>query len=304
MIPLDSKEKVLIYGVGLMGASLALSLKSLKPEWELLGVVKSTESKDICLRQKLLDRVYTEEEFLYLTPKIWEDLNWIIFGTPVHLIKKLVYQIPIQTKAIITDLGSTKESIVHACENYFSKSEHHYVSSHPMCGSENSGPEHAIPNLFQGKLCIITPLPHSSTHAIQKITQFWKDLGMVVYSMDAVEHDRVLAYLSHAPHILSSLMALWATKFVGKENSYSPMPIMGGGFRDMLRIAGSNPTMWSSILQENKKFIIDSLVSFQEELNSTIQMLQENNPSQWEKFFNDAKKAKNDLLKKENLENL
>jgi len=293
-------SKILIYGVGLMGSSLAIDIRKADSKVHLTGIVRSLKSKKICESLKVFDHLFTEEEFLKQSERIWNQFDFVIIGTSVSAVKSIVRRIPHSCRAVLTDMGSTKQTIIDAVESHYSgRGFHNYVSSHPMCGSENAGPENAIPDLYRDKLCIITPLPSSDSDSVQKVMQFWKDLGMITYSMAGTEHDRVLAVLSHSPHILSSVLVIWAEKEVGKENQLSPRPIMGGGFRDMARIAGSNPEMWQSIVGENQDFILKSLKSFQDHLQATIECIETGNPELWKHFFHSAFLCKKNLFRDE-----
>jgi prephenate dehydrogenase len=287
-------SKILIYGVGLMGSSLAISLRTLDPNLKLYGIVRSLKSKESLISKNIFDQVVLEEEFL--KNPFWNEVDLIIFGTPVDKIAEQIHFIPKNIKAIITDMGSTKQNIAEQVIVAFGDN-HKYISSHPLCGSELTGHENAIPNLYKNKLCILTPIKGSDNLSLVKIQKFWESIGMSCYQMDAENHDRVLAYLSHTPHILSSMMVIWADKHISKENSQSPMPIMGGGFRDMARIAGSNPEMWKAIIQENRNSILNSLNEFRDELNSVIEMMNEGNNEVWKNYFEIASIKKRSLLR-------
>ncbi len=292
-------SKILIYGVGLMGSSLAISLRNLDSNIKLYGIVRSLKSKDSLISRNIFDQVFLEEEFL--KNPIWNELDLILFGTPVDKIAQQIHFIPKDLPVTVTDMGSTKKNIAEQVIVAFGNN-HKYISSHPLCGSELTGHENAIPNLYKNKLCIITPIKGSDHQSLIKIQEFWEAIGMSCYQMDAENHDRVLAYLSHTPHIISSMMVTWADKHTSIENSQAPMPIMGGGFRDMARIAGSNPEMWKAILQENRFSILNSLNEFRDELNLVINIMEEGNPDAWEKYFEIAAFKKRTLLRLESKE--
>lgn len=287
-------KKILIYGVGLMGSSLALALRKLDKDIQLYGVVRSTKSKEVISRMGIFHSVNIENEFL--SKPNWSDLDLIIFGTPVDTLEALISNLPHGLNAVLTDMGSTKYAIDVSVKKLLG-SKHKYISSHPMCGSELSGPENAIENLYSNKLCILTPIEGSDKESLLKIENFWKSIGMLCYQMDSKTHDETLSYLSHSPHILSSLMVIWAERMAGEVNRQSPMPIMGGGFRDMARIAGSNPEMWKAILSENRKPILNSLIEFQNELNSAIELLKSGEQKDFQNLFELAALKKKSLLK-------
>lgn len=290
-------QNILIYGVGLMGGSLSLALRKVDAGCRIDGLVRSRNSQLASEKLGSLNKVYLEEEFLEEeTSGKWDQYDIIIFGTPVHLIKKQISYIPIESSTVLTDMGSTKATILSAVESHFSRrSEHNYVSSHPMCGSENAGPSFAIDGLFVNKLCILSPLAHSNQEVIGRLEKFWSSIGMITHRMNGADHDRVLAYLSHSPHIISALLVNWAKESVGKDNSSSPQPIMGGGFRDMVRIAGSNPEMWQAILSENRTEITRSLYGFKDTLISAIQLLETGSSEEIFNFFVKAAQDKKEL---------
>jgi prephenate dehydrogenase len=142
---------------------------------------------------------------------------------------------------------------------------------------------------------------HTTPEAVEKITSFWKELGSHTVEIPPEDHDTILAYLSHSPHILSSLMVNWADNLdlIQKYNKHSPLPLSGGGFRDMSRIAGSNPEMWEAIIATNKNAICQSLKQFNKDLEVLIDKLE--NPEFtvgfWKQYFQNSKKARDRILK-------
>lgn len=289
---------IVIYGVGLMGGSLAKTIRRLDPSVRLKGIVRIPNSREDVMRLGLVDECWTEDEWFGgkgYSQCMEGDL--LVFGTPVHRIKEQIARLPLDARFHITDMGSTKKNIVDSVSVHFNKRlVHNYVSSHPMCGSELAGPENALDGLYHGKLCILTPIGGSSSESLESVGGFWKSIGMTTHTMDGENHDRVLAYLSHGPHILSSLMVDWAQSAVGDENSRSPQPIMGGGFRDMARIAGSNPEMWQAILSENRIHILESMRKFSGHLDSVIRMLEMSDKESFAEFFHNADRNKSLLM--------
>ncbi|RHX87254.1 prephenate dehydrogenase [Leptospira stimsonii] len=292
-------SNILIYGLGLMGASLSLALKKKGVSINVTGVVSSLKSKKLGELLKSADTVLTSEEFH--SSKQWKDYDFIIFGVPVDLTVKLISELPLDYSGIITDVGSTKKEIIHAVEARF-QSSHNYVSSHPMCGSEESGLESANVSLYEGRLCILTSPKNARPETKEKLEFFWRSIGMDVIEIPAVEHDSILSYLSHSPHILSSIMSDWAAnqKIVKQYTDLSPIPLNGGGFRDMTRIAGSNPKMWAAIFNSNQEEIYRSLLDFRDRLDIILEKLNPKNtlnPQEWEKFMETSRKSRDYILK-------
>ncbi|MDF3822042.1 prephenate dehydrogenase/arogenate dehydrogenase family protein [Leptospira sp. 96542] len=261
-------DSVLIYGMGLMGGSLALSIQNQFPDTKISAVVRSSKSKMEIKNRNLANEVFLSDEFL--NSRSWFEYDLVIFATPVHTILETIKTIPVsgEGNTIFIDLGSTKQTIVANVKVHFSDFSHNYVSTHPMCGSEHVGPESAIADLYKNKLCILTRIPGVRQSAFEFVEFFWSKIGAWTTEMDADKHDETLAYVSHLPHILSSLLVFVAgsNEVTISEVKKNPRPITGGGFRDMSRIAGSNPEMWISIFQENQNYIYQSLDRITEEL--------------------------------------
>lgn len=269
--------RVLIYGMGLMGGSLALSLRKKFPDVLITAVVRSEKSKTTILSKDLANEVYLLPEFL--SPD-WTHYDLVVFSTPVESILQIIPTLPKSGNTIFMDLGSTKETIVSAVERYFGNETHHYISTHPMCGSEQAGPEAAVPDLYVDKLCILTSPKAASNASLEWVRVFWESIGSWTMEMDSKSHDESLANLSHLPHVISTILVnvAGANATTMREVMGIPKPITGGGFRDMSRIAGSNPDMWISIFKENKEFLRQSIDDFIHQLTEFRDLLKPVHP--------------------------
>lgn len=263
----------LIYGFGLMGGSLALAVRNAYPNSKITGIVRSERSKEEGIRLKLADDFYLESEFL--NQRKFSDFDFVVFGLPVTRLVELIPSLKDFPDTVFTDLGSTKYSIIDSVNNYLGES-HSYVSSHPMCGSEESGLAKSIPNLYVDKITFISRCKNSRSIAIDSVLGFWKKLGSWVIEVEPELHDEVLSYVSHLPHIISTLLVTTSiqNKSVSNLVKDSSRAITGGGFRDMSRIAGSNWEMWKSIFEENRRPILESLLSFEKNLKEVIEIFQ------------------------------
>ncbi|XDD53207.1 prephenate dehydrogenase [Leptospira sp. WS4.C2] len=275
--------RVLIYGMGLMGGSLALSLRKKFPDVHITAVVRSEKSKTTILSKDLAHEVYLLSEFL--SPD-WTNYDLVVFSTPVESILQIIPTLPKSGNTIFMDLGSTKETIVSAVERYFGNETHHYISTHPMCGSEQAGPEAAVPDLYVDKLCILTSPKSASNASLEWVRVFWESIGSWTMEMDSKSHDETLANLSHLPHVISTILVNVAgsNATTMREVMGIPKPITGGGFRDMSRIAGSNPDMWISIFKENKDFLYQSIDDFIHQLTEFRDLLKPDHPFDEEKI--------------------
>ncbi|PJZ49080.1 prephenate dehydrogenase [Leptospira saintgironsiae] len=295
-------SRILIYGLGMMGASLSLALRKKNSSAEIVGVVGSTSSKEKGIRLKSADKIFTSDEFSE-SPD-WESYDLIVFGVPVNTTVEVISKLPSGFKGLLTDMGSTKQEIVHAVESVLT-GEHRYISSHPMCGSEESGLEFANVDLYENRLCILTKPKGATDEAYSEIENFWKFLGMSTTEIPAHDHDKILSYVSHVPHLISSLMTnwVWENECVREFTQNSPLPLTGGGFRDMTRIAGSNPKMWSPIFSSNQEEIYKALLDYKDRLDKLLSELSPEKPldlKRWESFMEQSRIDRDAILKKQN----
>jgi len=282
-----------------MGGSLSLALKKYGFDGKVTGLLRSKKSLDEIQNKCITDYLLLEDEFLQ--NNLWSEYDLIVFSLPVDLTCQKIKLLPANYNGMITDLGSTKKEIIESVRNKFQK-PHNYFSSHPMTGSEQSGALFSKEDLYKGKLCILTKDSNTSKEAVVKITNLWKFLECKTIEIPATDHDEILAYLSHSPHILSSLLVNWANKseVVNRYTKNSPLPLSGGGFRDMSRIAGSNPEMWEAIVSTNKEAILNSMINFKQDLEYLIEILSKNPDEQegfWKNYFEISKKSRDYIFK-------
>ncbi|MDE2027631.1 MAG: prephenate dehydrogenase [Candidatus Omnitrophica bacterium] len=239
-------RRVAIVGVGFMGASLGLAVKKKGLAREVIGVGRH----EAALKQAKDLGAIDEWTLDFTKGIIGADL--IILATPVNTILDFIEILGKQHRrnCIITDLGSTKSTIVERAEKVL----HHsvlFVGSHPLVGSEKKGPAHANAQLYEGGVCVMTPTDKTNRLAREKIRQFWVQLGSNVKLMKPQEHDEVLAYISHLPHLLAfALMKAMPDNFL----EYAPQ-----GLKDTTRVAASDPDMWRDIALTNHKPILKAL---------------------------------------------
>jgi prephenate dehydrogenase len=186
----------------------------------------------------------------------------VVIASPVDRILPLVRQVASHLKAgsVVCDVGSVKGEISRQGHEALG-GKAHFVGAHPMAGSEKTGWEHGHADLFEGRTCFVTPVASSPQEAVTRVARFWKDLGAEVVTVDPDKHDEIVAHISHLPQVLaSSLCAFLSTRDPSWRN------YAGGGLRDTTRIAGSDPKLWRSILEENRDEVLRALRSFQDDL--------------------------------------
>lgn len=298
-------SSILIYGLGLMGGSLARDLQRLRREHgfdlRIDGAVRSARSGAIAQETKLVDGVFVGADIAALP---LDDYDLVVLGLPVAGCIELLPRIPAGARAVFTDVGSTKRGLMDAYNRNGFIERFALVGSHPMAGTEHSGPGAAIENLYKGKLVFIfdpaPPLNAAPETAARlagagaMVEELWRLVGANTWKLGPAEHDEALAYLSHTPHILAGLIAGWAARnpTVNRLTSGGPMPLTGGGFKDMVRIAGSNPEMWTEILFTNRDMVLQSLRDFERDLGGVIRMVSQGSPEEWRGFFAGALRNK------------
>ena len=265
-------KKLLIIGCGLIGSSILRGSINKKISKKIFIYEKS--KKNISKIKKINSKVIILKK---LDKKI-SDIDFIILSTPMSQYEKLIPHLNkfLSKKSIITDVGSTKQNILNLKNEKLNKSLD-WILSHPIAGSEVSGPEYGNKNLFLNKWCII--VSDKNKKKIKKVIKFWKKLGSKVILMDPYEHDKIFALTSHLPHLIAYNLIKTAQDFQKKQKK-NVIKFSAGGLRDFSRIAASNEIMWRDIFFNNKKNIINAINIFIRNLNSfkkNIQNLEDKN---------------------------
>jgi prephenate dehydrogenase len=256
---------VAILGAGVLGGSIALSLKRLFPDLEVTVWVRREEA--IAEVRSYGIAASTHLPTCLLTAGI------VILCVPVGSMKSLLedcLNAGLMSGAIVTDVGSVKAKVVRDLEPLAAAHGHVFVGSHPMAGSEKNGMSAASATLFQGASCAVTPGESTPPHALALVIHLWETLGCRVLQLDAVQHDHMVARISHLPHLLSAVLVQAAL-----DNEWNASSLAGGGFRDMSRIAAGPPVMWEEIFRENKEALLDALDDWQHKLDQIRTKLQQ-----------------------------
>ena len=278
-------DRVVILAPGLLGASLALAIK----ERALARVIaiwgRHPQTRAYCAQQTWCDVVCTTPE------EAVKEADFTIVCSPVGIIPSLVSRIAPHLKkgALVSDVGSTKNLIARRCHDAMPTGTR-FVGSHPMAGSEKSGPTHARADLFPGKPCWITPLPESDSEAVETLSTFWKALGMEVVVARPERHDRIVANLSHLPHLLSTALCTYLATQKESESQFA-----GNGLRDTTRIAAGNPLLWQTIIEQNREEILHALDGFMVELKGLRKAIGEGKESEILRFLERGKAYRDHL---------
>ena len=284
-------KKILIIGCGLIGSSLLRSIVDKKIVKKIFIYEKSKSNIIKIKKLKLPCEVISDFK------KIIPNVDLIIFCTPLSEYEKIILKINkyLLPKTIITDVGSSKEKSMELIKKKLKKGIF-WTSSHPIAGSEVSGPEHGVKNLFHNKWCILIKERNTNEKHLRALSKFWKKIGSRVAIMDSKKHDTVFSMTSHLPHLIAYNLVKTATDFE-KQKKYELIKFSAGGLRDFSRIAASNEIMWRDIFFNNQKNIsevidlfIKNLLSFKKDIQS------KNNKSIIKKLIN-TKKVRKKIIK-------
>lgn len=243
-------DKITIIGVGLIGGSLALAMKEHGFAKKIIGVGKSKASLDKALELGLIDEVLPLAEAV-------RQSDFIYVAIPVDATVPVMQQVMdiVDDKQIVADGGSTKYALCDSLKDH--PMRHRFVATHPMWGTEYSGPEAAVKGAFAGRACVICEKEKSDAAAVKKVEMIYQKLGMHIIYMDAGAHDVHAAYVSHISHITSFALANTVLEKEREEDAI--FELAGGGFESTVRLAKSNPAMWAPIFMQNKENVLDVL---------------------------------------------
>ena len=274
-----------VVGVGLIGGSLALSLKRSGLVGQVLGISHDVPSINKALELGIIDEIATFERL--------SRADVIVVATPVSAFESVCSAIKpfLSPQSIVTDVCSTKQRVIEMARRSLGERVGQFLPGHPIAGAETSGPQAAQPFLFEQKQVILTPLQENTSDQIDRLTQMWEACGSTVCSMDAAEHDRLFAAVSHMPHFLS---ALYMYSLLNDSQTDSKLKYAGSGFRDFTRIAAGPPVMWRDIFSSNRDCMLEEITRFQTCLEQARQMLESGNNDAFEAWLTAAAQARRD----------
>jgi len=275
-------HKVTIVGIGLIGGSLGKIIKTKKLAHEVVGVSQRQSTLTAAIKMNAVDKVYTDVK------KAVVQSDFVVLATPISIINSLLMSIGphLKRNCIITDVGSTKVSIVKMAQEYLPPSAF-FVGSHPLAGSEKKGVQNADINLFQKSLCLMTPTDKTHKKSCDKVRRFWIAVGSKVKYLSPEEHDLILAYTSHAPHLIAyALMDIMPKQY---------FPFCGQGLKDTTRIAASTPQVWLDICMANSRNIIQVIDECVSQLSAIRKTISTKETKDLLKLLQEAKEKRDSL---------
>lgn len=271
---------VCIIGLGLIGGSIGLELKTKRFSDRVIGVEKNPAYSKIAIERGLVDEVTKLVEGV-------QQSDLIILAIPVDAILTLLpFVLDYVTHQAVTDVGSTKMSITEQVRNHPKRSN--YVPSHPMAGTEFSGPEAALPGLFNKKVGIICDMSQSNPKSLETITNLYMVLNMRLIFMSSKEHDLHTAYVSHISHLTSFALAL--TVLDKEQNEKNILNLASGGFDSTVRLAASSADMWVPVFDQNRENVVEVMETYIEKMTQFKDLIQ-----------NGETKKVRELIKKANI---
>jgi len=282
-------DKLAVVGVGLIGGSLALALKEAGAVGHVVGVGRGLANLETALKLGVVDSI-TQDLAVGVA-----DADVVFLATPVQSLGTVAEQSMPHLKpgAILTDGGSVKQAVIDAIEPHL-RDDVHFVPGHPIAGTENSGAEAAFATLYNDRRCILTPTKRTANEALECIRSMWQLVGSQVVMMEVDKHDRVLASISHLPHMVAYALV----NAVGAYDRYDEniLEYSAGGFRDFTRIASSDPTMWRDIALTNRDALVEMMGQFEKFFAELKEDVASGSDERLFEFFRRSKQSRDEIL--------
>ena len=257
-------NNVFVIGVGLIGGSLCLDIKKIYPKVKIYGIDSSVDNLDLAVELNLIDFKTSLDNL--------NKADLVLISTPVDVANKIIIDVlnNINSKSLVIDFGSTKTNICSKVNNH--KKRKNYLASHPIAGTEFSGPKAAFLGLFSNKTIILCDSEKTDTNLLTTAKNIFRSMQMNIRYMDSFSHDKHIAYVSHLSHISSFMLG--KTVMDKEKNENNIFDMAGSGFESTVRLAKSSPEMWAPIFELNKENIVESLEEYIVNLNSFKNLLQ------------------------------
>ncbi len=257
-----SFNKLVVFGVGLIGGSLARALRErgTAQAGRVIGVGRSPASVERARELGVVDAIAALDDDTQLREAL-AGADLVLLAVPVAQTGPLLARIApfLDPAAVVTDAGSTKSDVVASARAALGERIAQFVPAHPIAGRESSGVEAALPELYVGRNVVICGLPENDDASVARVDAMWRATGAVVRRMDAAQHDRVFASVSHLPHVLSFALV---EQILGEADAELKFSFAAGGFRDFTRIAASSPEMWRDVCVANRTALLDELDAY------------------------------------------
>jgi len=284
-------KNICIIGCGLIGSSLARAIKKNNLAEKIVSSNRSDAVNKKVIELKIVDDSSSD------TKKMADGSDLVVIATPLSSYEDVISKVKNSLKngVILTDVGSVKENIINLVEKNIPENIS-WIPSHPIAGTEESGPEAGFSELFQNRWCILTPRKKAKKKDINLLQTFWEKVGSKVDIMDAKQHDYILSITSHIPHLIAYNIVNTSLNIQDEKES-AIVKYSAGGLRDFTRIAASNPIMWRDVFIQNKKNTSKMIDKFIENLEDLKKAIESEDGKKLEQIFTKTKKIRKDIIK-------
>lgn len=278
-------DRLVVVGVGLIGASFALALKQAGAVRTVIGVGRSRANLERALADGAIDATASDPG------SAADGADFVLVATPVAAMESAFASLAprLGPGAVVTDGGSTKRSVIAAARAALGARAAQFVPGHPVAGSDESGAAAANAALYRDREVILTPLAENSPEAVARVRAAWQACGARVTEMSAADHDAVLAAVSHLPHLISYALV---HELAGRADAANLFDHAGAGFRDVSRLAASSPEMWRDICLANRDVLLGELRRYQDALAGLGAALEQSDGAALERAFGAARAAR------------
>ena len=282
-------NRLAIIGVGLIGSSLALGLKQAKAVGHVVGCGRNQTNLQKGIELGVID------SYCDSVAEAVKGADVVVVAVPLGTMQSIFEQMSsvLSNDTIVTDVGSTKGSVIEAARAGLGRCLPQFVPGHPIAGSEKNGVEAGFAELYQNKKVILTPLPENSQFSIHQISDMWQQCGAHIEYLSVIQHDKVLAATSHLPHLLAFSMVTYLS---GLNDHDEIFKYAAGGFRDFTRIASSDSVMWRDVCLANGDALIELIDGYKKELDEVAVAIKQKDADKLLQLFGKAKLERDILV--------
>ena len=284
-------QRLALIGIGLIGSSVArIAMERGDIAAEVVANARTQATLDRVMELGIAHRAELDPA------RAVAGADCVMLCAPVGAYAALAEAIAphLMPGAIITDVGSTKQSVIRDVGPLV-PAEVHFVPAHPVAGTEYSGPDAGFSTLFQGRWCLLTPPPGTDSEAVEKVSELWRRCGSMIETMEPAHHDRVLAIVSHLPHLLAFTIVGTADD-LEEESRQQVLRFAASGFRDFTRIAASDPAMWRDIFLNNREALLEMLARFMEDAQAMARAVRWGDPTYIEESIKRGRRLRRSLI--------
>ncbi len=286
-------NKLVIIGVGLIGASFALALKRTRAVKHVVGVGRTRANLSAARRLKVIDEIQSDPA------RAVRDADLVLLATPVGQMAAVMAAVApyLPPRAVVTDGGSTKRDVIACARRFLGANFRRFVPAHPIAGTEQSGAAAGFAELYRDRCVVLTPQAETDADAVRLVKRAWTSCGARVITLGAEEHDAIFAAVSHLPHVVAFALV---NSLAQRRDARRMLGFSGGGLRDTVRIAGSSPEMWADICVANRDVLLAALDDYEDALEEARGAIEQGDSEALKRLFERARAAREKWLLKKN----